>query len=32
MTNAEWVERWLSEAPILTEDEIDEILELMDLL
>lgn len=31
MTNEEWLERWLTEAPELDEETTDEILELMKL-
>lgn len=30
-TREEWLEKWLSEAPVLTEERADEILELMEL-
>jgi hypothetical protein len=31
VTREEWLDRWLARAPILTEDQVDEILELMNL-
>lgn len=31
MTCEEWLDKWLARAPILTEDQVDEILELMNL-
>ncbi|MCX4453200.1 hypothetical protein OG585_10755 [Streptomyces sp. NBC_01340] len=31
LTREEWLEKWLSEAPVLTEERADEILELMEL-
>lgn len=31
MTKEDWLDRWLAEAPALTEEQADEILELMGL-
>lgn len=31
MTQEEWIKKWVKEAPVLTEEQLEEIFELMDI-